>query len=269
MFKRMRIIVVLVVAVTFGGAAATVRAADTLETWDAGSGNTDFYVTMDGMGRSLEEQGVAGDMLLGWGVADRFSTYLSVALAADGTLADGDAALGVGLFGTPLDTDHVDLDLVLDLCAGGSGLHDLCVGPALELNLDASPDLSTWGAYARAGLAISGREVGQEGAKLGGSGGRVADRVLTVGAYRALGARSQLLLEYDLTWLDEPEAGAPTVERGGLALGLNRMLGENLELITQGTWDVPQAGQDGALGFTIGFIAGLPGGGATALRDLP
>lgn len=270
MGKWTRIIVVLLAAGMPAGAASRLHAADTLETWDAGSGNIDFYLTMDGVGRSLDRQGVAGDMLLGWGVADRFSTYLSVGLAADGALADGDAALGVGLFGTPLDTDHFDLDLVLDLCAGGSGLRDLCVGPALELNLDASSDLSSWGAYARAGLEVHGRAAGQdEGAKLAAGADRIVDRVLTVGAYRALGPRSQVLLEYDLAWLDEPEAGAPAVERGGLALGLNRMLGDSLELITQGRWDVPQGGQDGALGFTIGFIAGLPGAGETGARDLP
>lgn len=264
------IIAIFTSAACVAAAVTCVSAADTLETWDAGSGNIDFYLSMDGVGRALPEQGLAGEMLLGWGVAERLSTYLSVALAADGTLADGDAALGVGLFGTPVDTDHLDVDLVLDLRAGGGGLRDLSLGPALELNLDASPDCSTWGAYARAGLAVSGRGTEAEAAETTVAGnGRVVDRVLTVGAYRALGARSQFLVEYDLTWVGEPAAGAPAVERGGLALGLNRMLGGSLELVTQGRWELPQGDEPGMLGFTVGFIAGLPGGGESAAEDLP
>lgn len=270
MKPKTHIIALLLAAACLPGMPTVTLAADTLETWDAGSGNLDFYLTMDGVGRSLPEQGVAGDMLLGWGVADRLSTYLSMSLAADGALADGDAALGVGLFGTPVDTDHFDLDLVLDLCAGGAGLRDLCLGPSLELNLDAAPDLASWGAYVRAGLEITGREVGDAHAgKSAAAPGRLVDRVLTFGGYRSLGARSQLLLEYDLTWRDEPEAGGPAVERGGLALGFNRMLGDTLELVTQGRWDVPQGERDGAFGLTLGFIAGLPGAGGNASRDLP
>jgi hypothetical protein len=270
MNPRLHIIALLLAAACLPGTATTAVAADTLETWDAGSGNIDFYLSLDGMGRSLPEQGVAGEMLLGWGVADRLSTYLAVSLAADGALADGDAGLGVGLFGTPVDTDHLDLDLVLDLSAGGAGLRELSLGPALELNLDATPDQASWGAYVRAGLAITGRAAGDDGtAKMAAGSGRLVDRVLTVGAYRSLGPRRQLLLEYDLTWYDEPAAGTPAVDRGGLALGFNQMLGDSLELVTQGRWDVPQGGESGGVGFTVGFIAGLPGAGGSGPRDLP
>lgn len=270
MKPKLHIIALLLAAACLPGTTTTTLAADTLETWDAGAGNIDFYVSLDGMGRSLQEQGVAGDMLLGWGVADRLSTYLSVSLAADGALADGDAGLGVGLFGTPVDTDHLDLDLLLDLSAGGAGLRELSLGPALELNFDAAPDQASWGAYVRAGLAITGRVAGDDGsAKMAAGSGRLVDRVLTVGSYRSLGPRRQVLLEYDVTWHDEPEAGSPTIDRGGLALGHNLRLGDSLELITQGRWDVPQGGQPGGVGFTVGFIAGLPGAGGTGTRDLP
>lgn len=248
-------------------AALPVLAADTLETWAAGSGDIDFYLTMDGMGRQAEAQSVAGDMMLGWGVADRLSTYLAVSLAADGTLTGGGAEMGVGLFGTPVDSDHVDLDLVLDLCAGGPGLAELCLGPALELNLDAAPDLSAWGLYARAGLALSGRS-GEAAAKADRDARRL-DGLLTVGSYLALDSRRQLLLEYDVAFRDEPAPGEPAVERGGLALGYNHVLGDRFEFISQAYWDVPQGDQDGALGVTFGFIATLPATGETSPRDLP
>src|SRR3989339_358997 len=87
-------------------AATPVLPADTIETWDAGSGDIDFYLMMDGMGQDAASQGVAGDMLLGWGVAGR---------------------------------------------------REFCLGPTVELNLDAAPERTAWGFYARTGLAVSGR----------------------------------------------------------------------------------------------------------------
>lgn len=241
--------------------------ADTIETWDAGSGDIDFYLTMDGMGEDAASQGVAGDMLLGWGVADRLSAYLAVSLMADGYLDGGGTEMGVGLFGTPIDTDHVDLDLQLDICAGGSGLTDLCLGPAVELNLDAAPDLSAWGAYIRAGLAVSGRGAPGDApmAKAAAQGEaavgptRLVDGLVTFGGYLSLDRWRQILIEYDLAWLDEPEPGEPALEHSGVAFGYNQVVSDRLEFISQARFEVPQNGQAGSLGFTIGLIASLPG----------
>ena len=256
-------------------AATPVLPADTIETWDAGSGDIDFYLMMDGMGQDAASQGVAGDMLLGWGVADRLSAYLAVSLMADGYFNDSGAEMGVGLFGTPVDTDHVDLDLVLDICAGVAGRREFCLGPTVELNLDAAPERTAWGFYARTGLAVSGRGESAPEATAKVDGGaitgpaRLVDGLLTVGGYLTLDPRRQLLLEYDVTYLDEPTPGEPAIEHGGLALGYNQAISDRLEFISQARFDVPQGGQTSSLSMMVGFIASLPGGGGGMGGVLP
>lgn len=273
--KRSKLTSSLVLAAVVGAVAGgllspgSARAADTVETWAAGAGDVEFYMQMDGFGRRAHAQAVGGDLLLGWGVADRLSAYLATAMQADGYFTGGSAELAVGLFGTPLDTDHFDLDLMLDVCAGGDGLGDLCLGPAVELNFDAAPDGAAWGAYARAGLAVAGRgaealaaaegEIAQSGASAGPE--RVVDGLLTCGGYLTLDERSQLLLEYDLKLHERREAGLATTEIGGVALGYNRLLNATLELVSQVRLDVPQDGESAAVGFTLGLIAAVPGVG--------
>jgi len=56
------------------------RAADTLETWDTGAGNFELYSAVDGVGETVADQAVAGAMVMGWGVARRFSAYLATAM---------------------------------------------------------------------------------------------------------------------------------------------------------------------------------------------
>ncbi len=253
--------------------AGPVPAADTLETWDAGCADVEFAVTLDGMGQDAGERAYCGDMLLGWGVARRLSAYVALSLAGSGDLRDGTPSAGLGVFGTPLETDHVDLDLHLEFGADGPGLGRINLGPSLELNLDAAPDRASWGLYARAGLALAeaaddeADATAKTGADPGATtpvdaDGRTVDRLLTVGTYLTLDPKRQLLLEYDVIYHDEPEPGAPATEHGGLALGYNRLLGEQLELVSQVRWDVPQGGGDGALGMSLGVIATLPGGSA-------
>ena len=72
-----------------------------------------------------------------------------------------------------------------------------------------------------------------------------------------LGARRQLVLEYDITLHDRPEPGTPDVERGALALGYNVLLSDSLELITEARLDVPQFNESATLGLVVGVIPAL------------
>lgn len=218
-------------------AAAPARASDTVETWDVGATDVDFYVGHDGV--------AFGDIMLGYGVAPRLSAYLGT------TLSDGETAIYLGVFGTPIDTDHFDLDLFLGMTNGGPGLSQFELAPAIELNLDLDPDMRSWGAYLRAHLPVHGRPTTDATAAT-----MAADATYhvapTVGVYRSLGERHQLLLEYSVDF--HPDA----VEVGGLAFGYNVAITDGLELINEIYVDIPQAGERVAFGATTGFIATIP-----------
>lgn len=252
MFARMSCTVVLVVLV----ASVAAQAADTVETWEKGAADLDVYMLMEGVGQEGSSQAIAGDVMVGWGLADRFSAHLNTTLQADGYLMNGGTELGIGVFGTAMESDHLDLDLFLDVRSGGEGLSALEVEPAFELNWDAAPDMSTWGTYLRGGLAIAGREAPDKAA----GHERYADLGLTVGSYWSLDDRHQLLVEFDAAWHDHAGGEVSGFETGGVALGYNVFLHDTLELINQVRVDLPQDDERAGVGFLVGLIASLPGG---------
>ena len=228
-------------------------AADTLETWNTGAGNFELYSAVDGVGETVADQAVAGAMVMGWGVANRFSAYLATVMSADGYLTGAETQINLGAFGTPVDTDHFDIDLLLDMRVEGSGMNEAVIMPAVELNLDRAPDLAAYGLYFRGSAEIAGRETEL------GQPERHVDLGLTLGTYFSLSQRHQLLLQYDATVHDNPGPETRKFEHGAVALGYNALLGDNLELITETKVGIVQGDGQGAVGFMVGFIATLPG----------
>nr|MEE4269100.1 hypothetical protein [Candidatus Krumholzibacteria bacterium] len=229
-------------------------AADTLETWDHGAGNFEMYSGFGGLGNDAESQSVDSSLLIGWGVADRFSSYLSTSLSSNGYLTSAESELNLGAFGTLHDSDHLDFDLGLDMIVSGPGMTEASVVPAFEINLDRTPDLGSYGLYLRGAAILAGAQYGEDELR------RHVDLGLTVGTYYTLSAHQQVLLEYDITVHDEPEPGIPDVERGALALGYNALLHDNLELISEARLNIPQGDEDVEFGFTLGIIATLSAG---------
>jgi len=218
-------------------------AADTVETWDAGALDVDFYLGYDGAGGA--DRSVHGDVMVGYGIADRLSIYLGTTVTAHESLANGEPGLYLGVFGTVVDSDHFDFDLFLDVGAGGEGMSELGVTPSLELNFDVDPDHGSFGAYVRAGLAAHAPE----------STRVVFDVVLNPGVYLTVAEEHQLFLEYDMAVSPADNA----VEVGGVAMGYNVVVNDALELISQVHVDIPQAGENPVVSFTAGFIATIDG----------
>jgi hypothetical protein len=232
-------------------AAAPAAAVDTVETFGKGEGDLEFYTGLDGLGADAPDQTVGGSMVMGWGVAERFSAYLATAVTADGHLGAAATDLDFGVFGTPVDTDHLDLDLMLDICSPSGDA--VSVSPGLELNLDASPTMDSWGVFLGAAAAVSGHHADGEAPE------RQLDWALGIGVYRALGPGRQLFLSYDATVRECPEPGRPSYEHGGLAVGYNAVLGDTMELITEARTGFGGGGDPSTLGFMIGFVATLAG----------
>jgi hypothetical protein len=223
--------------------AGRAEAADTVETWPEAEHDVEIYAGFQGLGLCRHERGLVADVLLGHGLAHRFSGYLTASMAMNDRLDDGFAGMSLGVFGTPLDTDHVDLDLLMDLAASGEQGGLVAMMPGLELNLDLRPDLALAGAYLRAGLPLATR--------LGGRADPILCVLTTLGAYVTLGRIHQILVEYDMRFHLRPRS---EVELGGVAVGYNVLVHEALELIGQVYVGV---GGRPSVGFLLGLIASI------------
>jgi hypothetical protein len=141
------------------------------------------------------------------------------------------------------------------------------IAPAVELNLDAKPDLALCGLYLRAEEALEGRDDSVED-----NPATDADETrekytfapttaLTVGAYVTIAEIHQILVEYDIAFHhglnDAPEGKPEVVEHGGVALGYNVVVSENFEILSQVSVDIPNSGEKVAAGFMVGLIASI------------
>lgn len=230
-------------------------AADTVETWDVGATDVESYIGMDGLGRHKEARSYYGDMMLGYGLVDRFSAYLGTSLAAVGGLASGFSTQYFGIFGTPLDSDHLDVDLFFDMSSGGPEQR-LEVRPALELNVDADPEMQTWGVYLRAPLPVYGQKFKT------GAAHTSFHLESTLGAYAHLATSHQFLVEYVMEYHPDPAQGERRTTIGGVSVGYNVVLSDSIELINEVFLDIPQGDEKTAGALMTGFIATLPSPGS-------
>lgn len=134
------------------------ESADTIETFDAGAFDTEFYVGAGGFALEREERTLGANTVLGYGLLDRFSGYLAFGVETNTYLAEGHSGAAFGLFGTVLDTDHFDADLYGDIAADGEAMSEIAATPGLELNFDLRPDQALWGLYARVEASFTGEE---------------------------------------------------------------------------------------------------------------
>lgn len=243
-------------AVVFFAADAS-RASDTVETWDAGAADVEMYLGMDGLGLPKEARTFYGDMMLGYGLVDRFSAYVGTTLASTDGLSNGSSTQSIGVFGTPVDTDHVDVDVFFDMSSGGPDQR-LEVRPALELNLDADPEMRTWGVYLRAPLPVYGRKFKT------GSTHTSFHLESTLGAYAQAGASHEFLVEYVMEYHPDPVEDERRTTIGGVSLGYNVALSDSLEIVNELFLDIPQGDEKVAAALMTGFIATLPSPGAVS-----
>ena len=95
-------------------------ALDTVETFDKGATDLESYFSIDRVGIERENTLIAGELVSGFGLLNRFSAYFGASYGADLAMAQGTGAYFVGAFGTPVDSDHIDLDLILNFEGGNN-----------------------------------------------------------------------------------------------------------------------------------------------------
>ncbi len=239
-------------------------AVDTVETWDVGATDVDFYVGFSGIGCERNEGELSGELMVGYGIIERLSLYLGATLSATELFDQGVGEIYLGTFGTPLDTNHVDIDLFLDFRLGG-GFSEFQLRPALELNFDLVPDLGLWGIYIIIGVPIYGQthidQAGEEQLR------RALSIETTIGTYLTLAERHQILLDVEITF--RPMAGEDEreVEIGSIGLGYNVAVHDAIELIAEARIGIPQAGHEVTVGFVAGLIATLPAAGTIGQQE--
>lgn len=247
------------------------QGGDTLEPFDPGFSDFELFFSYSGAGKEEPERGLAAETLVGIGMADWLSGYLTLAGEANEKLSEGTGGFGFGVFATPLDTDHLDIDLGIDVALGGFGSGEsneaghsraeFTFTPFLEINWDSDPDMNGFGAWLWVEHAIGGRddsivdELG-EGIRdftvTSGTG-------LLVGAYYRFLERHEITVTYDMAFHHDAPAGEHAFENGGPSLGYNVMVvPDRLELISEVRFDIPQGGERFGTDFLLGFIATFP-----------
>ncbi|HNZ03505.1 MAG TPA: hypothetical protein PLY68_09930 [Myxococcota bacterium] len=216
---------------------------DTTETFEQGALDLEIFAGFHGFSGGRHFEGFDFEAALNYGLVDRFSIYGKGQIGSNGdfTAATGGAAFGI--LGNPLDTDHFDLDLMVEF---GFGDYGVAVIPAVELNFDLVPDLKKWGMYLRV------EEIIMADMNAGGSG-FTAYTAMTFGTYWAIVEGHKVLAEYDMQFANMPAAGERTVDVGRVALGYNLGIGNNVDMINEVHCDIPQSGEKAGFGFSIGF----------------
>ncbi|RLB45030.1 MAG: hypothetical protein DRI90_28890 [Deltaproteobacteria bacterium] len=163
------------------------------------------------------------------------------------------------MWSTPVDSDHLDIDLLLDLGWSPDGP---AATPGVEINLDTEPDLALWGAYLKAEESLTSRGLSPaEAARC--TPEQAAEQSAefapttqaTVGLYWTVAKHHQLLLEADGSVLNNPAEDEAAVDFGGLAAGYNVVVHRSIELVNQLCFDVPvRDGDPFSVGVSIGFI---------------
>jgi len=205
-------------------------AADTLEAFEQGASNLDFGVSIGGLGQHRSDATFRGEVMAGYGLTPRMSAYVVITRGANGFLGDGSGGFAMGMYGTPLEGDRWDLDLIFDVGAGDPDLAEFAVSPGFELNYDDTPDQSTWGFYANGGAALYGHAEQRVDTAVSEWTRTAMDIPLTIGTYRAV-SDGQLFFQAGTNIHDLGHTGL--INEGVLAFGYNFNLTPTVEMITE------------------------------------
>jgi hypothetical protein len=246
------------------------HALDTLECFDVGLSDFEAYASFEGVGKPEPDRGVSADVLLGIGITPWLSGQVFGGGQGNQTFSEGSGFFGFSVFGTPVDTDHFDLDAGMHVTVGGLGggtagpaghsQAEFTFTPFVELNLDSDPDMNGYGVFLDVAETLGGRDE----SRFTPLGEELRDFTLTPGTALLLAGywrpaeKHELLLGYDMAFEYQALPGEKKIDIGGIALGYNVTLSDAVELITQVNFDLPQTGEYFGVDFMVGILTTLP-----------
>jgi hypothetical protein len=202
-------------------------AADTIEVWEPGALDVEFHAGVERWTWGGGETHLMGETVVGVGLPNRVSAFVALAGEYREALEEPDLFPTVGAFWTPLETHHLDADLLLGLTSDGEGA--VALEPGFEVNLDSSQDMGGLGGYLRGGTSLAG--VGGQLFTDPTADRHDLDLELTYGAYVRATDRNQLLLEFQQVFHQLETNGLTDPEPLALGLGWNHTLNPKAELI--------------------------------------
>lgn len=236
-------------------AASPARAANTIQNFDEGASYFEGHISFDGIGLDQYQMQFGVQGILGFGITTSVSAYIGVTGAANELFGAGTLTGNLGLFWTPLDTDHLDLDLLLDVGAGTAGF---TLSPGLELNLDIKPERALAGLYIVLWESFTGRDLSTQDNPLTPKDETASEfelapsTSLSLGTYLTVAEVHQLHLVFDMTFRHNAASGEIANEVGGVALGYNIMVTDEIELINQVYLNIPQGSESFSAGLSLG-----------------
>jgi len=237
-------------------AAPPARAANTIQNFDEGASYFEGHLAFDGIGLSDLEMQWTVQGILGFGITDSISAYIGVTGTANEVFGAGTLTGNLGVFWNPLDTDHVDLDLLLDI---GAGTRGFTLSPGIELNLDIKPERALTGLYIVMWESFTGRDESVKDNPATPYKDEAVSKFtlapstsLSLGTYLTLAERHQLHVVFDMTFRHNAASTEKANDVGGIALGYNIMLTDQIELINQVYLDIPQDSESFSVGLSVG-----------------
>jgi hypothetical protein len=256
MFSKL-IPAVTVLAILAGGRDAA--AAGSARTYGVGILDLKVSAGFDGYNPDGYKKNLFSDVVLKYGVKDRFSAYVAASILSDDYPGEKKGRAAMGLSGTPVDLRHFNVNLGFDVTVDSDRFS---LVPKLQLNLDLGTRVGKMGVYFKLeeSLASSAAETGAASIRDAVNSLRFTPETgLTVGTSWALVRGHQLAIEYDMdfarTRLQTPNAA----EIAGISIGYNVRLTDHIKTFYKVSLDIPGAGGDFNAGLKVGFAVNLPG----------
>lgn len=222
---------------TFG--AGNALAGDTNEMLDTGAVEAAPYLSLTNLHDG--KPGFDSSVTLGYGVADFVTLFTTFDAYTETALTDAGFAFNIEALFTPLDTENVDLDLLLDFDLNSS-FGSYSITPSFEFNYDSADDQSGFGLYLRMGLPIYSDSDTEEGEEYTAEHHVKSDvaLTLTIGGYVSFVEGQQLFLEGGFSAVNlAKNLGKRGVNEGFVSLGYNFMVADTTELITEVKINIP------------------------------
>jgi len=213
-------------------------ALDTAEPFDRGFSDFEFFFGCAGLGLDKGERRLSREVVIGVGITESFSAAFSYGLESDEYLKSEEDAFATWLFWTALDGERHDLDLFGGFETGGG------ISVGAEFNFD----FQRWGFQ----LVVEDG-IGNRGAPENEPVNRFSIAPLVY--FDLVEGKMQLMSQIDRSYNSDASEGEDELTTGAVSLGLNIMLHDSVELITQLDYEVSSDDHVSSLGINIGFVA--------------
>ncbi|MFC1585232.1 hypothetical protein ACFL5V_06780 [Fibrobacterota bacterium] len=217
-------------------------ALDTTEPYDPGFSGFELIGSYSGIGSGRNARAIGWEGLAGIGMTRNFSASLIFAAETDDYLAVGENKFAFELFYTAVDLDKFDLDIFGGIGTGGG------LGMGMECNID----------FPGYGFQLVVEE------KLENKINPDDELSLTTGlvplAYCSLSRAVQLLAGLEFSLLHNRESNDRAFNIGAASIGVNLVVVDAIELLTEAGMDIPQDEEGFSMMFAVQLIATLPTG---------